>query len=133
MDEAKAKRTIDYKQENQIAAVENIVNIISVDPPIAFVTRLTYSHNKVTNCRRRKNEDLSTFVSMLRGISAEHLMLSDVTDGSQIAEVLAIKFLNNANLVVVDCPCRGSREDRTEAERSSTSESSFRGGREGPG
>ena len=47
VDEAQAKGVIDYKQDNQIAAVKDIVELIAVDPPIATVSRLISSFNKV--------------------------------------------------------------------------------------
>ena len=84
-DEAQAKKIIEYKQEDQIAAVADIVELIAGDPPSAVVTRLINSYNRVTTCRRKKNEDLSIFVSRFCGLAAEHLMHSNVTSGSKIA------------------------------------------------
>lgn len=76
----------------------DILELIAVDPPNSVVTRLINSHNKVTTCRRKKNEDLSVFVSIFPVLAAEHLMHSNLISGSQIAEVLAITLLNNFNL-----------------------------------
>jgi len=98
VDEAQAKGDIDYKQDDQIAGVRDIIELIAVDPPIAVVSRLISSFNQVTNCRRRRNEELSTFVSRFRGLSADHLMHGGLSASSQVGEVLAITLLNNANL-----------------------------------
>ena len=54
-DEIQAKKNFEYKQEDQIAAVADILELIAVDPPIEVVTRLIKSYTKVTTCRRRKN------------------------------------------------------------------------------
>ena len=98
VDEAQAKGLINYKQEDQVAAVKQIVELIAVDPPIAVVSRLISSFNAVTNCRRQRNEDLGTFVSRFRGLAADHLMHGGLSSSSQVGEVLAITLLNNANL-----------------------------------
>lgn len=96
LDEAQAKMTINFKQEDQIKAVRDIVERIAADPPIAMVSRLITSFNMVSSCRRNKNEELSVSVSRFHGLAAEHLMHTNAT--SQISEVLAITLLNNANL-----------------------------------
>ena len=64
VDEAQAKGLIDYKQDVQVAAVRDIIELIAIDPPIAVVSRLISSFNKVTACRRRSSEDLGRFVSV---------------------------------------------------------------------
>lgn len=76
----------------------SLPSILPVDPPIAMVSRLISSFDKVSSCRRKKNEDLSVFVSRFRGLAAEHLMHSNASTSSQVGEVLAITLLNNANL-----------------------------------
>ena len=98
VDEAQQRGLIDYKQEDQVKAVKEIVDLIAVDPPIAVVTRLIDSFNQVTNCRKRRGEDLNSFVSRFQGLAAEHLMHAGATSSSQIGEVLAITLLNNAAL-----------------------------------
>ena len=50
VDEAQAKKEIDYRQENQIKGVHDIVSLVAVDPPVAIVNRLLSSFNKVTSC-----------------------------------------------------------------------------------
>ena len=98
MDEAQEQGKIDYKQEDQVKAVQEIVELVPQDLPIAFVTRLIDSFNKVTSCKRKGNEDLNRFVSRFRGLAAEHLMRAGSSNHSQIGKVLAIALLNIASL-----------------------------------
>jgi len=99
VDEAQAKGEINYLQtDDPVQAVRDIVRIVAVDAPIAMVTRLISSFQKVTSCQRKKNEDLRIFVSRFRGLAAKHLMSANASSSSQIGEVLAITLLNNANL-----------------------------------
>ena len=79
-------------------AIREIIELIAVDLPIAVVSRLIASFNKVTSCRRRRSEDLNTFVSRFRGLAADHLMHGGLSSSSQVGEVLAITLLNNASL-----------------------------------
>lgn len=98
VDHAQEIGKIDYKQTNQVAAVQQIVDLIAVDPPIVVVSRLIESFNRVSNCRRRKGESLSSFVSRFSGLASEHLMHADTSPNSKIGEVLAITLITNANL-----------------------------------
>ena len=98
VDEAQLKGLIDYKQDDQIAAVREIIELIAVDSPIAVVSRLISSFHRVTDFCRRRNEDLRSFVSRFRGLAADHLMHGALSSSSQVGEVLAITLLNNANL-----------------------------------
>ena len=96
--EAQSNGLLNYKQDDQVKAVMEIVNLIAVDAPIASVTRLINSFNKVTSCRRLISEDVRTFISRFQGFGAEHLMYAGEASSSQIGKVLAINFLNNADL-----------------------------------
>ena len=98
VDEAQAQRKLDYRQDDQVKAVSEIVELLAVDPPIAVVTRLISSFKDVTSCKRKKNEELVSFVSRFQGLAAEHLMHAGPSNSSQIGEVLAITLLNNADL-----------------------------------
>lgn len=73
---------MDYKQENQIIAVQQIVDLVAKDPPLAQVTGLIGSFNKVTSCRRGSKEDISVFVSRLFGLAAKTLMHSNRSSSS---------------------------------------------------
>ena len=81
-----------------VQAALQIVRLVAVDPPIALVTRLISSNQKVTSCRRDRNEKLSSFVSPFRGLVGKHLLHANSSFPSQIGEVLAITLLNIANL-----------------------------------
>ncbi len=54
VDHAQEIGNINYKQFNQVAAVQQIVDLIAVDPPIVVVSRLIESFNQVSSCRRKK-------------------------------------------------------------------------------
>ena len=98
VDEAQAKfdNDFDYKQDDQIKGVQQIVDLISNHPPIAVVKRLVDSFNKVINCRRKHSEDLNHFLSRYRVLAAEHLLRVGATSYLQVEEFLAITLLNNA-------------------------------------
>lgn len=98
MDEAREDGTINYRQEDQIKAVQVIVNPIAVDPPIAVMTNLFDSFNKVKKCKRKQNEDLNRFVSRFSGLAAEHIMRFGSVQSSRIQEELAIQLLKKAAL-----------------------------------
>ena len=85
-------------REQQVKAVQDIVDLVAQDPSIAVVTRLIDSFNKVTSCKRKGNKDLNRFVSTFRGLAAEHLMRVGSSNHSQIGEVLAVTLLNNSSL-----------------------------------
>ena len=74
------------------------MDTVAVDSPITMVTRLISSFQKVTTCRRSKNENLKVFVSRFRGLAETHLLHATASPSSQIGEVLAVTLLNNANL-----------------------------------
>ena len=62
VDEAQESGLNDYIQEDQVKAAKEIVALIAVDRPIAFVTRLIDSFNKVSISRKKRGEDLNAFV-----------------------------------------------------------------------
>jgi hypothetical protein len=53
VDEAQARGIIDFRQSNQLTAVEEIVKLLATDPPMAIVSRLISTFNKVINCKRK--------------------------------------------------------------------------------
>ncbi len=82
--EAQQKGLIDYKQPDHVKAVKQIVNLICIDTPVRIVTRLIESFNRVSNWRKKKEEDLSASVSCFRGLAGEHLIHAGVTSSSQV-------------------------------------------------
>lgn len=85
IDEEQDKGQIDYLQmDTPIEDALQIFKLVAVDPPITTVKSLISSYQKVTGCRREKNEKLSNFVSCFRGLPAKHLLHSHASSSSQI-------------------------------------------------
>lgn len=84
MDEAKARRLINFMEDDQIAAIRDTIELIAVDPPITVVSRLMTSFNKVKSCHSRRLESLTTFVSRCRGLAADQLMHSGLSSSFQV-------------------------------------------------
>lgn len=74
LDETHLEGNVDYKQEDQFKAFQEIVEPIAVELPMTSVTRLIDSFDRVTSCKLNSREGLNRFVSKLRGLAAEHLM-----------------------------------------------------------
>jgi hypothetical protein len=89
---------VNFEQEDQVKAVDEIVKIISSEPPMAFVSRLISSLSIAINCKRGPKELLSSFVHRFWGLASAHLLHADAVPDSQTAEILAIILLNNSNL-----------------------------------
>ena len=98
IDEAQSRGLLNYKQDDQVKGLMEVVNLIALHAAIAIVTRSINSFNKVTTCRRLKNEDVPTFISRFQCLAAEHLMHAGETSSSQTDEVLAITLVKNADL-----------------------------------
>ncbi len=98
VDEAEVKRIVDCMKDDKIKSVREIIELIAVDPPIVMISRLITSFSVLSSCVHCKNDDFPIFVSQLRGSGAEHLMHYVVLPSYQMAEVLEIVLLNNANL-----------------------------------
>jgi hypothetical protein len=98
VDEAQARGIINFRQEDQLKAVEELVKLLATDPPMAIVSRLITTFNKVVLCKRKPNESLKVFVTRFWGLAADHLMHAGASSSSQTAEMLAIILLNNASL-----------------------------------
>ena len=71
VDEAQVRGIVNYKQENQLRAVDELVKFIYTDTPMEVVSRLITIFNKVFGCKRKPKESLSTFVSRLLGLAAD--------------------------------------------------------------
>jgi hypothetical protein len=63
VDEAQARRAINFRQENQLKAVEKIVKLLAHNPPMAIVFRLINTFSKVISCKRKSKEDINEFTS----------------------------------------------------------------------
>lgn len=95
VDEAQRNGHINYKRDDQLSAVQEIVEFLAVEPPMAIVTPLITSLNIVIICVRRHIEELSSFVSRFRVLAADHLLRAGVSATSQVGEVFAITFISN--------------------------------------
>lgn len=84
VDKAKGSGQMNYKQDDQAAAVKEIVELLAVEPHIAVVTWLIGSFNRVTNGTCRSNEEFSSFISIFRGLAADHLMYAGDPCSSQV-------------------------------------------------
>lgn len=98
VDEVQDTVQINYKQEYHIGAVQEIVELLAVEPNIAIFTRLISTFSRVNSCFQRNNEDSPDFVSRFRGYAADHLMHASVAANSKVGEIHAITLLNNSNL-----------------------------------
>lgn len=93
---AKAKGTIDYKQDEQALAIHEIVELIAVDLPTTVISPLISFFIQVTGCLHHRSGGLTAFISRFRGIIAEQLMHGGLSVSSQVGEVLAIMLQNNS-------------------------------------
>jgi hypothetical protein len=96
VDEAQARGAINFRQENQLKAVEKIVKLLATDPPMAIVSRHINTLSKVISCKRKPKEDINEFTSRFWGFAADHLMHTNASTSSKIAEMMAIIPLINS-------------------------------------
>lgn len=86
--ETQTNAHINYKQEVQVAAVQDIVELLAVELLIAVATHFISSFNCTNTCARRNNEDHSDFFSRFRGLPADHVMHAGFAANSQVGEIL---------------------------------------------
>jgi hypothetical protein len=98
LDNAQAQGQVDYKQDDQVAAVEQIIGLLGKEPPMSLVSRLIKTLNDAIECKCATTERLSTFVSRFWGIATTHLMHAQASQDSQLGEMLAIVLINNDTL-----------------------------------
>jgi hypothetical protein len=63
LDNAQAQGQVNYKQDDQVAAVEQIIGLLGKEPPVSLVSRLIKPLNDAIECKRGTTERVSTFVS----------------------------------------------------------------------
>ena len=98
IEEAISSGTINTDDDDPIAPVVAMVNILAVDGPNAQVSRLISTHKNVVSCIRQKNEKLVVFASRLCDLAGKHLRQTGTSSASQTGQMLAITLLNNAKL-----------------------------------
>ncbi len=74
LDYAQCQGLINYKQDDQVKAVQRSIDLVAVEPPMVVVTRLIDSFNRVSSCTRKPSESLSSFVTRFTGLASDHLM-----------------------------------------------------------
>ncbi len=78
--------------------MQEIIDLVAVEPAMVVVTSLIDSFNRVPSCTRRPSESILSFVTRFTGLASEHLMQTGSSPTSKAGEVLAFTMLNNANL-----------------------------------
>ncbi len=69
VDYTQCQGLIYYKQDDQFKAVQQIINLVSVEPPMVLVTRPIDSFSCVSKCTRKPSESLSSFVTRFTGLA----------------------------------------------------------------
>jgi hypothetical protein len=95
---AQAQGQVNYKQVDQVAAVEQIIGLLGKEPPMSLVSRLIKTLNDAIEYKRGTTERLSTFVSRFWGLASTHLMHAQASQDSQKGEILAIVPINYSTL-----------------------------------
>jgi hypothetical protein len=98
VDETQKRGAINFRQENQLEAVAEIVKLLATDPPMAIVSRLINTFRKVIFCKSKPKEDINEFISRFWGLAADHMIHANASTSSQTAEILDIILLNNSLL-----------------------------------
>jgi hypothetical protein len=98
IDNSQAQGQVNYKQDDQVAAVEQIIGLLGKEPPMSLVSRLIKALNDAIECKRVTTERLSTFVSSFWGLASTHLMHAEASQDSQLGETLSIVLIYNSTL-----------------------------------
>jgi hypothetical protein len=98
LDNAQALVQVNYKQDDQYSAVEQIIELLGKEPPMSLVSRLIKTLNDAIDSNRGTTERLSTFVSRFWGLASTHLMHAQTSQDSQLGEMLAIVLISNSTL-----------------------------------
>jgi hypothetical protein len=98
LDNVQAHGQVNYKRNDQVAAVEKILGFFGKEPPMSLVSRLIKMLNDAIECKRGTTERLSTFVSRFWGLASTHLMHAQASQDSQLGQMLAIVLINNNTL-----------------------------------
>jgi hypothetical protein len=98
LDNAQAQGQVNYKQDDQVAAMEQIIGLLGKEPPMSLVSRLIETLNDAIERKRGTTERLFTFVSRFLGLASTHLIHAHASQNSQLDEMLAIVLINNSTL-----------------------------------
>jgi hypothetical protein len=94
----KVQGQVNCKQDDQVAAVEQIIGLLGKKPSMSLVSRLIKTLNDAIECKRGTIEMLSTFVSRFWGLASTNFMHAQASQDSQLGEMLAIVLINNSTL-----------------------------------
>lgn len=75
-----------------------MVELIAFDLPIAVVSRLIGSLNRLTTCSHCKDEPLDIPISRFVEVAADPVLHGVLSSSSQVGEVLPITLFNNSLL-----------------------------------
>jgi hypothetical protein len=64
LDNAQAQGQVNYKQDDQVAAVKQIIGLLGKEPPMSLVSRLINTLNDAIECKYGTTESLSMLVSL---------------------------------------------------------------------
>jgi hypothetical protein len=78
--------------------VQEIVKLIGNETPIETTTRLLTGYKAVHACTRYPNEPISGFTVIYRGAESHYMDLANFASNSQDSQLLAMAFLENAQL-----------------------------------
>jgi hypothetical protein len=70
LDKAETQGQVNYKQDDQVVAAEQIVSLLGNEPLISLVSRLINTLYDAMECKRGTTERLSTFVSSFWGFAS---------------------------------------------------------------
>lgn len=98
VDYVQLQGTIDYKSDDQVKTVQQVIDLVAVESPMVVVTPLIHLFNHVSNCTRKPTEALSNLVIRFIGVAPEHLMQAGWSPNSNMGEFLSIAKLKNGNL-----------------------------------
>jgi hypothetical protein len=96
LDNTQAQGQVNYKQDDQVAAVEQIIGLLGKESLMSLVSWLIKTLNDAIECKRGTAERLFTFVSRFWGLASTHLMHAQASKDSNLDEMLAIVLINNS-------------------------------------
>lgn len=99
VDEAQRNGQITYKQEDKVAAVRELVNILALEPLIAVFTRLIASSNRIKTCAIRISQDISALVLRFCRLVPDHFIHGGVAKKCS-SHINPFTLLNNLNFSV---------------------------------
>lgn len=82
----------------QLRAVQQMVALVAEDTPIEKVARVAQAFRNVSQCKRSKGESLKKFGIRFQGLAQQYLRVSGAKQNDAAGMVLALNFLENANL-----------------------------------